>query len=116
MRFSRRHLPHLYVVGRPLFVTFRLYGSLPAGRIFSRETMGSGKAFICIDFLLEQEYVGPLYFKMPHIAEIVSDAIEAGAKHDYTLHAWVIMPNHVHLLITPHTDPSAVMRRLKGAT
>ena len=26
------------------------------------------------------------------------------------------MPNHVHLLLTPHIEPSEVLRRLKGAS
>ena len=30
------------------------------------------------------------------------------------MHAWVIMPNHVHLLFTPRSDTSLLMRRLKG--
>jgi len=29
---SRRRLPHLYVIGEPLFVTFRLHNSLPLKR------------------------------------------------------------------------------------
>src|SRR5437867_3398209 len=31
---KRRRLPHLYVIGQPLFVTFRLDDSLPANRPF----------------------------------------------------------------------------------
>ena len=33
-----------------------------------------------------------------------------GATH----HAWVIMPNHVHLLFTPHEPIERLMRRWKG--
>ena len=40
---------------------------------------------------------------MPAFAEVVADAIRAGAACDYTLHAWVVMPNHVHALLTPST-------------
>jgi len=53
MSFSRRHLPHLTMIARPLFVTFRLRGSPPAGRQFSRESMTSGKAFVLKDRLLD---------------------------------------------------------------
>ena len=53
MPFSQRHLPHLWVIGRPLFVTFRLYDSLPPGREFPKDAMTSGKAFACLDRLLD---------------------------------------------------------------
>jgi REP element-mobilizing transposase RayT len=51
---------------------------------------------------------------MPAFAEVVADAIRAGAACDYTLHAWVVMPNHGHLLITPEACPSSLLHRLKG--
>ena len=35
---------------------------------------------------------------------------------DYELHAWVVMPNHVHLLITPRVDVPILLRRLKGVS
>jgi REP element-mobilizing transposase RayT len=34
----------------------------------------------------------------------------------YDLHAWVLMPNHVHLLLTPLVPLPKVTRWLKGAT
>ena len=111
----RRHLPHLYVLGRPLFVTFRLHGTLPTGRSFARETVTSGEAFVCVDRLLDRAVVGPRYLEMPEVAEVVACAIQDGRK-DYDLHSWVVMPNHVHVLITPWTDVSNVMRRIKGGT
>jgi REP element-mobilizing transposase RayT len=51
---------------------------------------------------------------MPAIAEIVVSAIRRGAVSDYTLHAWVVMPNHVHLLITVLNDVSKALQKLKG--
>ena len=53
---------------------------------------------------------------MPAIAQTVADLIRNGSGSDYELHAWVVMPNHVHLLITPLIDGSAVLRRLKGVS
>ncbi len=115
MLTSHRHLPHLYVIGQPLFVTFRLHGSLPPGRQFSNHALPSGKAFVCLDRLLDNQREGPMYLRMPVIAELVANAIRTG-QTEYDLHAWVVMPNHVHLLITPHADVSTVLRRLKGRT
>ena len=59
---------------------------------------------------------GPLYLRIPDIAAIVARALHAGESDGYSLHAWVIMPNHVHLLITPRTSVSAVLHKLKGVT
>jgi REP element-mobilizing transposase RayT len=42
--------------------------------------------------------------------------VDIGGLTDYTLHAWVVMPNHVHMLITPLGSVSALMQRLKGVT
>src|SRR5437763_3619322 len=53
---------------------------------------------------------------MPAIADVVADAIGQGTASDYLLHAWVVMPNHVHLLITPQVDVPALLRRLKGTS
>ena len=42
------------------------------------------------------------------------DAIAAAqAKHAFDLWAWVIMPEHVHLLILPHTDISTILFMIK---
>ena len=34
----------------------------------------------------------------------------------YQLHAYVVMANHVHLLITPHVEVSSLMQSLKRFT
>ena len=38
------------------------------------------------------------------------------ADAEYALHAWVVMPNHVHILMTPLKNVSLIMQRLKGVT
>ena len=38
-----------------------------------------------------------------------------GLASDYQLHTWVVMPNHIHLLITPQAGVLA-KRRLKGTS
>ena len=115
MRVSPRRLPHFYLIGEPLLITFRLHNSLPANREFPAR-LPSGKAFVCMDRLLDGECAGPAYMRMPAVAQIVIASIWKGAPADYCLHTWVVMPNHVHLLLTPHIEPSIVLRRLKGAS
>ena len=116
MHVPQRLLPHLHIIGQPLFVTFRLYGSLPPGRDFPKESMTSGKAFVCMDRLLDKHRLGPHYLRAPAIAQCVVDAIRATSLNNFLLHAWVIMPNHVHLLITPSTEVPKLLRELKGSS
>ena len=70
-----------------------------------------------MDRLLDHARNGPTFLKNTEIAQIVKTSIEYGVQlGHYELHAWVIMPNHVHLLITPRVRLADLMRSLKGAT
>jgi len=110
-------LPHLYVMGRPLFVTFRLHGSLPANRAFPSANLTSGQAFVAMDRLLDHARSGPMYLGQPDVAQLVLDSIDCGVEiGHYELHAFVIMSNHVHLLLTPSIDVSKLLCSLKRAT
>lgn len=46
---------------------------------------------------------GSCLLRQPEVAAIVRDCLLHGAGARYTLHAWCIMPNHVHVVVTPHT-------------
>jgi hypothetical protein len=56
--FYRRHLPHLFHIGQPVFVTWRLNGSLPPSRSFPPSTITSGQAFAAMDRLLDEARIG----------------------------------------------------------
>jgi putative transposase len=114
MVLTRRRLPHIHESGRPIFLTFRLHDSLPANRTFPNGSLTSGEAFVAMDRLLDESRTGPLYLSDAKIAEVVANAILDSA--DYELHAWVVMPNHVHLLITPQASLPRIMQLLKGST
>ena len=116
MSFTQRQLPHIYEIGSPMFVTFRMYGSLPPGRHFPGGRRSAGEEFLELDRLLDREGRGPLYLRMLEIAGVVAHAISQGAEREYALHAWVVMPNHVHLLMTPNVSLPGIMKRLKGTT
>ena len=112
-----RRLPHLTPVEQPLFVTFCLHDSLPANRHFPAANRYSGQAFVAMDRLLDEARSGPRFLIQPTIAALVTNTIEDGeAAGRYDRHAWVIMPNHVHLLLTAHLNVSEVLRSLKGST
>lgn len=44
----------------------------------------------------------------------MATALQTG--EGYSLHEWVIMPNHVHVLFTPLVEPSPILRHWKGGT
>jgi putative DNA methylase len=119
MRCYERRLPHWDTVDQPLFVTFRLHGSLPAHRVFPPDQLtSSGKAFVAMDRLLDRGASGPLYLHRPEIADIVVAALREGERRfeRYQLHAYVVMPNHVHLLVTPRVAAARWLAPLKGYT
>jgi REP element-mobilizing transposase RayT len=114
----RRRLPHVYETQNPVFLTWRLHGSLPANRPFHGGSITSGKAFVTLDRLLDEQSIGPLHLRHPAIADLVVEAIHHNgeALHHYQLHAYAIMPNHVHLLLTPAIPLPRLTRSLKGIT
>lgn len=119
MKHYERRLPHWDVVGQPLFVTFRLHGSLPRGRVFPPTGLvAAGAAFVAVDRLLDAGIKGPLYLRRPEIAEMVVAALDHGDRqfHRYQLHAFAVMPNHVHLLVTPNVAATKWLGPLKGFT
>ena len=69
-----------------------------------------------MDRLLDEERAGPAYLRIPAVARVVIASIRKGAPADYRWHTWVVMPNHIHLLLTPNVEPSVALRRLKGAS
>jgi len=50
----QRRLPHHHPAGQPLFLTWRLQGSLAPHRSFPSGSLSSGKAFLAMDRLLDQ--------------------------------------------------------------
>jgi len=119
MRYYERRLPHWDTVDKPLFVTFRLHGSLPTHRDFPPQDMAqSGRAFVAMDKLLDRDTDGPLHLRREEIASLVVDALHDGECkfRRYQLHAFVVMPNHVHILVTPRVTARRWLAPLKGFT
>jgi putative transposase len=118
MKHYERRLPHWDVVGRPLFVTFRLHGSLPVSRVFPPERLDTGRAFVAMDRILDTARNGPLFLKQPEIADMVGEALRDGERRfqRYQLHSFVVMPNHVHLLVTPQVVATRWLGPMKGFT
>jgi putative transposase len=117
MSSHRRRLPHLYPEEAWLFLTWHLHGSLPAALLPPPRKLTSGQAFVWLDRRLDTSRYGPMYLKQPGIAQVVVDSIRKGADLEhYELGAYVVMANHVHLLILPRIAPDRLLKSLKGAT
>jgi REP element-mobilizing transposase RayT len=112
-----RRLPHHYPDGKTLFVTWHLHGSLPHGRHPPPHKLSSGQAFGWMDRYLDMARSGPMYLCQEAIAGMVVSSLRRGQElSQYDLHAYVVMANHVHVLLFPHVSPSRLLQSLKGVT
>jgi putative DNA methylase len=105
---SRGYLPHWEAGEVPQSLTFRLADSLPAVVLerfrhelaHLEENEAAIKRRIRIDHALDSSY-GHAWLADPRIAELVEYSLLYSDGDRYRLHAWTIMPNHVHVLATP---------------
>ena len=118
MRLYRRRLPHWQPSDRPLFLTWQLHGSLPKNRFPPAASESAGKAIVWMDRYLYEVRTGPTWLQRPEIAQLVLSAIEYAERplQLYDLHAWVIMSNHVHVLVAPHAPAARFLKSVKGFT
>ncbi len=121
MVYYERNLPHWIPEGKAIFLTWRLAGSLPPGsqaRLEQSREFTAGKRFLLADRKLDSAICGPRWLSEPKIADVVVTAIRKGECElgHYILFAFVVMPNHVHLLLRPHIDLRKLTNGLKGAT
>jgi len=117
MTSHRRRLPHHYPEGQWLFLTWHLHGSLPQALYPPPDKISAGQAFVWIDRYLDTTRQGPMYIRQARIAQIVVDSLRRGVElGHYSLRAWVVMANHVHVLLLPKVAPSRLLQSLKGYT
>ena len=71
-----------------------------------------------MDRLLDEACHGAFYLRQPAIANMIVEAIHYNSNTlgHYLLHAFVVMPNHVHLLATPAVPLPKLTKSLKGIT
>jgi putative transposase len=133
----QRHLPHQIPTGHPIFLTWNLKGAVPRQVLdelnelrkqverapeISEETPEARKnrmgkiLFARQDGWLDNATNGPLHLKDPGAAQIVVESIRFGDPKRYQLHSFVVMANHVHLLITPRWELSKITQGIKGFT
>jgi len=120
---SRGYLPHWDPGDRPIHVVLRLCDSLPQQLLAQWEAELRGtpdredQRRQRIEAALDQG-IGACWLKQPNVASVVADALNHFNGDRYTLHAWVIMPNHVHALTTPAAAVtlSSIMHSWKSFT
>jgi REP element-mobilizing transposase RayT len=119
---SRGRLPHWEADRATYFVTFRLANSLPATvlesyrqqreYILASDESAAGppgyqrnKLQELFDNLIDRHLdagTGDCYLAEPGIAEMVAQTLRHFDPQRYSLSAWSVMPNHVHVVFTPH--------------
>lgn len=101
---------------QPVFLTWWLEGSLP----IPAPELGAHPArdFLTFDRLLDQASAGPTHFLHPGVSDVFLHSLyfHAILLGHFTLHSYVLMPNHVHLLLTPQIPLALLTRTLQGAT
>ncbi len=119
MSYYERRLPHWQPEGAALFVTWRLHGSKPRTCDAPRgANLTAGRAFVLEDREWDRAATGPRWLADPRIAKLVAAALKHGEQtlKLYTLRAWVIMSNHIHILIEPAVPIARINRSLKTYT
>lgn len=118
---TRGYLPHLKVEGGTYWVTLRLYDSLPqevlkkleeerkewekqqyAKKIAPQEIAQQWKRLYSkrVQAYLDTG-MGACWLKRDDIGGLVANALRFFDGKRYDLHAWVVMPNHGHVMVTP---------------
>jgi REP element-mobilizing transposase RayT len=115
---SRGYLPHVKREGAAYFVTFRLADSLPRQLLLQLERRHAERVRSLkpgnIEALHETNRerlrdieraldrgVGVCHLRRPDIAKLVAESLLHFHGVQYLLDDWVIMPNHVHLILWP---------------
>jgi len=106
--YSRGYLPHFDAGEIAQTVGFRLFDSLPSSLLerwddeLSRwpEKKAAIERRKRVEAYLDRG-LGSAWMKQPAIADKVQEASLHFDNDRYRLQAWVVMPNHVHALLTP---------------
>ena len=133
---SRRNLPHWFQKGCTVFITFRLADSLPESLLGpwrdernawcqdhptpwgDREWREYHARFTRrIEDWLDAGR-GECWLRQPSVRQKVEDCIQRFHGERLQLSDYILMPNHVHLLLTPigETTLSAILKGIKGAS
>lgn len=143
--YYQRNLPHFQPFGATLFITFRLAGSLPKEVMLRLEEEARNKEdeinliadpkkqkqaavlaqkqlFRKWDAVLDAAKQSARWLANPNVASMICEALHYRDQRVFSLDAYCVMPNHIHLVCTPlekeeSSNPiSEIMHSLKGYT
>ena len=122
--YSRRgYLPHFDRENLLQSVTFRLNDSLPKATLdrITKETSSLPEQKRAIELRKRVEVYldkgkGCCVLQVPEVAACVEDSLKFYDNQRYRLIAWVVMPNHVHVLIQQYATLGKIMHGWKGYT
>ncbi len=133
--FYRRHLPHIQPPGSTVFITFRLADSLPRYLIEQlmnerrqvekildripdpkectrRAYLEERRLFGKWDTALDTSRESPQWLGDSRVAALVAESLHYRVGRVYVLHAFCIIPNHVHVVCTPLEKPDGTYHSL----
>lgn len=118
--YYRRRLPHWQPEGVPIFLTWRLYGTLPRARDLNARAVPAteGYRFTLLDQQLDLARSGPIWLANPRIAAAMVNTLFMAHRQWKLcdLFAWVVMSNHVHVLLKPHKPLREITRAIKSTS
>ena len=118
--YYERNLPHWHPPAKDIFVSWRLHDTLPLRvikQLGGKSGLPDGKRFLLFDRELDRAAFGPFWLAAPEIAEIVVNTLQAAEQRELCkLHAFVVMPNHVHVLIEPWRELRRITKWIKGTS
>jgi putative DNA methylase len=122
---SRGYLPHFDGGEIAQTITLRLADSMPKAvverweRELSAVSASSVEAVLRrrIEYYLDQGY-GGCALKEQRVARMVQESLLHFDGQRYRLSGWVVMPNHIHMLLTPNAEwsLSEIMKSVKSYT
>jgi len=118
--YSRGYQPHLNVPGLVQSITTHLADSMPRAtlrRLMAETEHDDVARRRRLEDLLDAGH-GACWLRRPDIGALVEETLLAGDGKRYRLLAWVVMPNHMHVLIEtlPAIALAEVVKGWKGQT
>ena len=107
---QRSYLPHFDAPGVTQFVTFQLHDSFPVARRAEFEAIlkepDDSLKRRKLEAWLDRGH-GDCWLRRREVAELVEKILLGADGSDYRMEAWVVMPNHVHLVVDVWDVPLA---------
>ena len=138
MRVYERNLPHWRQDGATYFVTFRLADSLPQSKLEELRVLKSEwerqnpppRSYESLDEIAREMFrriegwldqgLGCCALKEPRCSKVIVEAMHSCDGVDYELGCYVVMANHVHLIVRPlipsENDLELILGKWKGSS